>query len=169
MRHLVLVPLAALAACSGGSEPQKQESEAAPVEQMSAGQWEMTTEVTKLTQRDQGAPALKMPQGSKTSRSVCIGEGEVKQPPAGLFVPEELECTYRDSYISGGRVNATLACSREGLRGNIGTIVNGSFTADTIEATATTETSLSGDGDVRIDAKLTGRRTGDCTPEPAKK
>jgi hypothetical protein len=41
--------------------------------------------------------------------------------------------------------------------------VTGSFTETTLEGTASTETRLSGEGDVRIDTKLNGRRTGDCT------
>ncbi len=169
MRLLVLTPFLALAACSGGSEPPQTETEAPAAEQMSAGQWEMTTEVTQVVKRDKGAPAIDMPQGSKSSRSVCVAEADAKQPPPALFMPEGFDCKYRDSYVSGGRLNGTLACTRSGLGGTVATNVNGSFTADTFEGTATTETSLAGEGDARIDTKLTGRRTGDCTPAPAAK
>jgi hypothetical protein len=165
MRLIALLPLLAIAACSGSSEPAKQEgeAEAAPAATIAAGQWETSTEVTSLVQRDKGAPAIKMEKGSKTSRSVCVAEADGKQPPPALLVPEGLDCKYRDAYVSGGRLNATLACTRPGLSGDISTIVNGSFTATTLEGTATIETRLSGEGDARIDTRLTGRRTGDCT------
>jgi hypothetical protein len=168
MRFMALAPLLVIAACSDGAAPTKQDSDAPAAEQLSAGQWEMTSEVTKLTQRDKGTPAIKAPQGSKSTSSSCVAEADVKKPQPALFAPEGSECSYRDLYMSGGRLNATLACSRAGLGGTINTNVNGSFTATTFEGNATSETSLSGDGDVRIDAKLTGRRTGECSAAPAK-
>ncbi len=169
MRFIALAPLlVVVAACSEGAAPTKQEAEAPAAEQLSAGQWEMTTEVTRLTQRDKGAPAINMPEGSRSTTSSCVAEADVKKPQPALFAQEGSECSYRDIYMRGGRLNATLACSRAGLGGTIATNVNGSFTATTFDGDATTETSLSGEGDVRIDAKLTGRRIGDCTAAPAK-
>ena len=168
MRFIALAPLLVLAACSEGAAPTKQEAEAPAAEQLSAGQWEMTTEITKLTQRDKGAPAIDTPEGSRSTTSSCVAEADVKKPQPALFAGEGSECSYRDIYMRDGRLNATLACSRADLRGTIATNVNGSFTATTFEGTTSTETSLSGDGDVRIDAKLTGRRTGDCTAAPIK-
>lgn len=168
MRFIALAPLLVLAACSEGAAPTKQEAGTPAAQQLSAGQWEMTTEVTSLTQRDKGAPAIDMPVGSRSIVSSCVAEADVKKPQPALFAPEGSECTYRDIYMRGGRLNATLACSRPGLGGTIASNVNGSFTAETFEGTATTETSLAGEGDVRIDTKLTGRRTGDCTAAPAK-
>ena len=168
MRVIALAPLLVLAACSEGAAPTKEDAEAPRAEQLSAGQWEMTTEVTGLTQRDKGAPAIKTPVGSRSTVSSCVAEADVKKPQPALFASERSECSYRDFYMSGGRFNATLGCSRAGLGGTIATNVNGSFTATTFEGNATSETSLSGGGDVRIDAKLTGRRTGDCTAAPAK-
>jgi len=168
MRLAALTLILWLAACSGETEPAEQKSEAAAAEQFSAGQWEMATEVTKVMQRDQGPPAIDMAQGSKSSRSVCLTEAEAKKPQPALFVPEGFDCTYRDSYVRGGRVNATLACTRPGLSGNIATNINGSFTAEGFAGTSTTETSLAGQGDVRLDTKLSGRRIGACSAAPSK-
>ena len=168
MRATMLLPFLMLAACSGESQaPEKAEIDPA-AEHISAGQWEMTTEVTKVTQRDKGTPALKMPQGTKVATSTCVAEADVKRPPAAMFVPEGFNCEYRDSYMRGGRVNLTLQCTREGLSGDIPIAINGSYTAEGIEATGTAETRLSGDGDVEMETKLTGHRTGDCAASPAK-
>lgn len=167
MRGIILLPLFVLAACSDGSQPAEQQ-EAPAAEQIKAGQWEMTTEVTKVTKRDNGAPAIKMPEGSKTTTSTCVAEADVKKPPAALLVPDGFKCTYRDSYMHSGRINATLACTHGALAGDVAMVVNGSYTADTIEGTATTETRLVGEGDQKIDTKLTGHRTGACAAAPAK-
>lgn len=166
MRLLTMPLLLALAACSGETQPAENQTEAAAAEQLSPGQWEMVTLVTKVTKRDEGPPAIAMAEGSKSTRSVCIGEAEAQQPPPALFMPEGFDCKYRDAYVRGGRLNATLACTRTGLSGDIATNVNGSFTAETFEGNATTETSLSGLGDLRMDTELTGRRTGPCTAAP---
>jgi hypothetical protein len=165
MRLFLLMPLLAIAACSGG-EPTAKTEDAPAADKLNAGQWEMTTEVTKVTQRDKGTPAINMPEGSKTVTSSCLAEADAKKPQPAILAPEGSDCKYRDSYISGGRLNATLECTRAGLTGDISTAVNGSYTGDTIEATSTTETRLSGEGDLMIEAKLTGRRTGDCTAAP---
>ncbi len=162
MRLIALTPLLALAACSEGGEPTNKEAQAPAAKQLAAGQWEMTTEVVRVTQRDNAPPAIKSPEGSRTSTSLCVAEADAKKPQPALFAAEGSTCTYRDIYMSGGRINATLACERPGLNGSIATIVNGSYTADAIEATAVTETSLIGEGDARIEAKLTGKRGGPC-------
>ena len=168
MRFIAFVPLLVLAACSEGAAPPKQEAKAPKAEQLDAGQWEMTTEVTNVSQRDKGTPAIDTPKGSKATVASCVGESDAKKPQPALFASAGSECEYRDFYMQSGRLNATLSCSRAGLSGTIATNINGSFTADSFEGTATTETSLSGDGDVRIDSRLAGRRTGDCTAAPAK-
>ena len=162
MRATLLLPFLILAACSESSQaPEKAEPAAA--EHIKAGQWEMAIEVTKVTQRDKGAPALKMPVGTKLVTSSCVTEAEVKQPPAGLFVPEGFKCEKRDTYVRGGRINLTLECTRDGLSGDIPIVINGNYTAEGIEATSTAETRLTGDGDVMMESKLAGRRTGACS------
>jgi hypothetical protein len=166
MRLVILTPLLALAACSEGEQPAKKDAETAP-KQLSAGQWEMTSEVTKVTQRDKGKPAIAATEGGKTTTSSCLAEADVKSPQPAFFAGQEMKCTSRDVYMSRGRANVTLACKKAGLPGDIATIVNGTYTADSFEGTTTTETSLLGEGDVKIDAKLTGRRTGECSAAPA--
>ena len=163
MRFIALTPLLILAACSGGEEPKKAEADAPAATQLTPGQWEMTSEITQVTQRDQSAPAIDAPEGSKTTTSTCVAEADAKKPQPALFAREGFDCTYRDFYMSGGRINATLGCKSPGLSGDISTVVNGSYTGDTIEGTTVTETRLVGSGDVKLEAKVTGRRTGACT------
>lgn len=166
MRLFILTPFLVLAACSEGEQPAKKEADAAP-KQLAAGQWEMISEVTKVTQRDKGSPAFKESEGTKKTVSSCLAEADLKKPQPAFFIGEEMDCTTRDAYMSRGRANVTLACKKAGLPGDIATVVNGTYTADTFEGTATTETSLLGEGDVKIEATLAGRRTGECSAAPA--
>lgn len=168
MRILIVVPLLLAGACSEGAETAK--AEAPKVTAIQAGQWETTTEVTRLTQQDQGAPRIDTPAGTKLAGSVCITEADVKKPDPQLFVGSKDQCTYDNFYMSGGTVNAAMTCTREGLSGQIMTGVYGDYQADSFEATLDTSTHLATDGDVKIAAKVTGRHVGPCTaaaPEAA--
>ena len=162
MRRLASIAVLLLAAC--GEAPA--ENKAAPAAAAPApGQWELSGEVTRFTRADQGAPRINTPVGTRTTENVCVGPGG--RLPSAMFAGAGFTCTYPDYYVRGGRVNVTLHCRREGLSGDIPMTVNGSFQADSIEYTRNLRTSLVSDGDVEINTRVTGRRTGDCTPAAA--
>jgi hypothetical protein len=170
MRSLALLPLLMIAACSDGGDQvagdAKAKAEAAKNLQLAAGQWQITSEVTRLTEQDGGPPAINTPVGSRHETSACVTEGEGKKPkPVLLAGHEDYECEYSNFYMSSGTVNAQLNCRREGLSGEVRMTVDGTYTADTITAEQSISTFLSGNGDVNIQAKLTGRHTGPtCAP-----
>ena len=168
MRAFALVPLLLAAACSGGSEAPKQE-EAAAAQKLDAGQWELTTEVTKFAKADQGAPKIDAAVGTKETRTVCVGEADAAKPQPAMFGGEKDECTYGDFYMSDGRLSATVNCKRPGLSGNVATRADVDFKAKSLEGSLSTTTYLTTDGDVQISRKLTGRHTGQCAPEAPKK
>jgi hypothetical protein len=166
-----MLPLLILAACSeggDGGQSAKAKAEAARNLKLAAGQWEITAEVIKLTKQDNGQPALKTPEGSKTTASHCVAEADGKKPQPALFAGRGYSCQYGNFYMSSGTLNAQLNCRREGLAGEVRMTVDGSYTADTIEANQSISTFLSGNGDVNIQSKLTGRRTAPaCAPGAA--
>lgn len=158
MRYLGFVPLAALAACGGGAG---NDTKAAAPDTIRAGLYEVTAEATQFRQADQGEAALNMAVGTREVRSVCIGD----TTPADLFAAEGLTCRSGTSdYIRSGTISSTYRCTVEGHSGEAALAVSGSFTEDGFEATRNLRTAFSGDGDIVADARLTGRRTGDCTP-----
>lgn len=161
MRWMACTSLIVLAACGGGAgEENKAATKAAS---LAPGQWELTSEVTAFSKIDQGAtPQINTPVGTRATESVCVSEG---RPPAALFAGAGYDCRYDIYYARNGRLNTTMICRREGLSGSIATSADGNFGTDTIEYTRDMRTSLSGDGDVQIAARVTGRRTGECTPE----
>ena len=132
---------------------------------MSAGQWTISSEVTRFSQADKGSPKINTPVGTKASGGACLAAGEAKKPNPALFVGDGYDCTYRDSYMSGGTISANLECKRAGLDGLVMVNVSGSYTAETFDAEVATITHLGTDGDVQIGTKVTGRRSGECTAQ----
>jgi hypothetical protein len=163
MRWMTGVAVLALAACGDGGAEENKAVTSRPAT-IAAGQYELTSEVTAFSVVDGGRAQINAPVGTRTTDSVCVGTG---RPPTAFFSGEGYHCQYDNYYVRRGRINVTLACWRDGLSGNIPMIVDGPFTADTVEFVRDIRTSLDGTGDVQISAHVTGRRTGDCTPAPA--
>jgi hypothetical protein len=160
---LALLPAIALAACS--ENPQTSAAEAATrAESISGGQWQTVAEVTELRSTDSGAPKIDTPAGTKIEASLCLAEADAAKPSPALFVGADYDCTYSNFYMRNGRINAQMQCSRDGLQGNIGMNVTGTFTADSFEGKLETLSYLHTDGDVEIKSNLIGRRAGDCQP-----
>lgn len=172
MRRLVIVPLVLLAACSNADEKAaaeaKAKAEATKNLKLAAGQWATVAEVTRLTKQDNGTPAIDTPVGSKNEAAACVvqAEADAKKPnPVLLAGHEDYDCEYGNFYMSGGTLNAQLTCKRKGLDGEVRMTVDGTYTADTIEAEQSISTFLPGSGDVNIMTKLTGKRTAPaCAP-----
>jgi hypothetical protein len=164
MRGLIVIPLCLAAACSSGGEENKA-AEAADA--MQAGQWEISSEVTDFRSTDKATPALKAAAGDKASAPACIEAGEEDKPPAEMFAGVGYECEYRDRYISGNRINLSLECERDALEGKVMVSVQGTYTGESLEGTATATSFLPGDGDFVMNSKISGRRTGPACAAPA--
>lgn len=150
-----------LAACSE-APPAKVED--APPASLAAGQWELTREVTEFEKMDEGASAMTAKAGDKATSSVCLAPGDTAAPPSELLTGRaDMPCTQSMLYVSNGRINASLSCKPAGLAGTMSVSSDGTFTADALDLTLSGSTLLPGSGDVRIEEKLTGRRTGACT------
>lgn len=163
MRALALIAVVFVAGCGEAPVENKVERAAA----IAPGQWELTSEVTGFRQADQGRPGINTPVGTRATASICVGAGS--QLPTAFFAGEGYRCAYGTGsyYVHGGRINLTMACTREGLTGNIAMSVEGTFQANSAEFRRNVRTILVSDGDVEIDSRVTGRRTGDCTPDAA--
>jgi hypothetical protein len=159
MRKIGLVSLLLVAGCGGEAV----QNEAAPAaERIQAGQWELTSEVTMLQTLDQGTPKIDTPVGTRATETVCVGSG---QAPTDLFSGVDYRCNYDSYYARNGRINVTMQCARDGLSGGVPMTASGTFTQDSLQYDRELSTVLSTDGDVRIAARVTGRRTGQCAPE----
>jgi hypothetical protein len=162
MRALAMLPLLFVASCGDGAAENKAASAAAAP---SPGQWELTSQVTRFRKADQGRARIDTPVGTRATQSLCVAAGG--RLPTEMFSGDGFTCTYGNYYVRNGRANVTVNCRREGLTGEIPMTVDGTFEADSIALHRNLRTVLSGDGDVEIDADVTGRRTGACTPAAA--
>jgi Protein of unknown function (DUF3617) len=159
MRVLAWIPFVLIAGC--GEAPENKAEPAAAA--LAPGQWALTSEVTSFRQADQGRPAIDTPVGTRATAGSCAAPGH--QLPTEFLAGEGYRCNYGTYYVRNGRVNVTMSCTREGLDGSITMAAEGTFQANGVEFRRTLTTSLPGDGDVAIETRVTGRRTGDCTPE----
>ena len=164
MRGLIVIPLCLAAACSDASEENKAVEAAAS---MQPGQWEIGSEVTDFRSTDKATPALKAAAGDKAAAPACIEAGKEDEPPAEMFAGVGYECDYKDRYIRGGRINLSLECEREALEGKVMVSVQGTYTGESLEGTATATSFLPGDGDFVMNSKISGRRTGPACAAPA--
>ena len=159
MRRLALLALLGAASCGDDSAQNK----AAPVVPVPPpGQWELTAQVTSFAKTDNGTARINTPVGTRTTQSLCVGGGA--QLPTPMFSGDDFTCTYGNYYVRNGTANATLTCQRHGLTGNILMTVDGTFGADRLSLHRNISTMLTPDGNAQIEADVTGRRTGACTP-----
>ena len=163
MRSLAFASLIVLGACSeGGGEKKAPEADTSKL-QLAAGQWQTVSEVTDMKKEDDGAPAMKADKGTKMEVSNCVGEGEGKKPPAAVLAGlENASCEYQSIYMSRGRLNASMSCTRPGLNGQILVGTEGTYTDKSFDLTSNVRTLLASDGDISFNAKVTGAHAGAC-------
>ncbi|HEY0043343.1 MAG TPA: DUF3617 family protein [Allosphingosinicella sp.] len=167
MRYWMMLPLcAALGACGGETAPEPKAEEQAAT--MAAGQWETAFEVTAMRSTDTTTPAVKAAVGDKAAASTCVTEADKAKPDPAIFAGEGYTCKYAENtYIRGGRLNASLSCTHEGVKGEIMMQIDGSYKGDSFEARANVNSYLPGSGDFAMTRTLKGRKTGDTCTAPA--
>ena len=133
---------------------------------LAAGEYEVSSEVTKLASADKSTPATKIKRGDKTTVKGCVGDDG--KPDMALFVEAGDKCTATSSYVRSGRVSIQYQCNRPG-HGGLYPNVDGNITAGGFEALVNTSTAFSGDGDYTLSRHLTAKRVGNCPAEVAAK
>lgn len=164
MRALIIVPLClAAAACSGGDETNNQSAETPTL--LPAGTWQTEFEVKTFRSADKTTPALKAKEGDKEKVDSCVPEADRAKPAPELFAGGGYDCTYANSYIKNGMINAGISCTRPELKGQINMTVQGSYDADSFEATVDATSYLPGPGDFTLSRKVEGKLSpGACQP-----
>lgn len=165
MRNLVIAAGAALFVTACGGEAPQQNASAETPDKPVAGQYQASWTVTALRSVDKTTPATNLKDKATGTSTACVdGSGAID--PA-LFAEDGDECAIENKYISGGRISMDVKCSRKGAPGEIRQSISGSYTADGIEAEASTSTYLTGAGDYAMTRTFTAKRSGECAPAPA--
>jgi len=164
MRIVAIVAAGMLAACSSEAPPGEAPAETATA--LTPGEYEMTSKVTSF-RATEGAPVSKAKVGDSFVTRACVAADGTLDP--AIFAEDEGKCTATNSYIRGGRLSMQLSCTRPDAPGQIMPGVEGKFTADRFDGTATTTTYLTGPGDYALTRTVTAKRIGECPPVAAAK
>ena len=164
MRNLFIAAGAVtlLAGCGDDAAPVKNEPEAA--ESLQPGQYQAQWKVASLRSVDKTTPTTNLKQDSTGTTTACVTD----QIDPVLFAEDGDSCTIGNPYVSGGRMQMDLTCTRKGQSGQVRQSVNGTFTADSIDAEVSTTTYLSGAGNYAMTRHYTAKRLGECPPAAAK-
>jgi len=171
MRLLIgIAAVAALAACGGGDDGGGNEANAGKASggggsagaTMQPGEWEMTTTVTRMNVT--GMPAgMNAPMPPAQTARNCLTPEEAAQASEN-FLSETTGagegCTAENSSMSGGRIQATVQCTRP--EGRVRMTMNGTYSATTLDMTQRVQTSAPGGQNVEMEARISGRRVGEC-------
>lgn len=178
----LLIPVALIAGC--GKAPDDLEMKNASVAEVQAaankvqaitpGQWEVVTEITEvrlpgLEGADPGiadAMAAQM-KGRTQTQTSCVTPEQARGPSSALIGGDANgACSFESFSLLRGKLNAVMTCRKPGDPGQMVVATNGTYAGDVValESVMRIEQTLDQPKEkaMRLVAKVTGRRTGDC-------
>jgi len=165
---MAFAALAILAACSGKSDDKSADEAAqAAALKLQPGQWEMTSEVTKMEMPGHNGemPGLKQ---AKVTTSNCITQAQVDQPQPTLFSATKGACKYDEFSMKDGRITSSMTCKQPNTDNGMHMRVDGKYTATSMDATVEMVSAMPG-GNMTMSSTLSGKRVGECTGETPEK
>ena len=155
--NITAITAATLLASCGSEAPKPAAVEKAGA--LSPGEYEVSSEVTKIQSADKSTPATTAKLGDKAVTRACVAADGTIEP--AMFIDTGDSCSAQSTYARSGRLSIQYQCSRK-AKGLVYPNADGNFTADGFEAIVTVSTAFSGDGDYNLTRKLTAKRVGDC-------
>lgn len=187
MRHAMLIPLTALAlpltlaACGGDEVSMTNASPAEVAKKVDAaggmrfkpGKWEMTIQTVSVDipglegemKKQMSDMMLKKVQ----AHTSCITKKQAESPPAEVIARSQGRCKYENFQMDGGKIDGTLVCPAQGMSGAMKMRVVGTFDDESFAIDNDMEATAQGGPAMKIKAKSSGKRIGDCTAEEEKK
>jgi hypothetical protein len=149
-----------------GAEPRAVASAEGEGLTIQPGEWEITMEM-QATQAS-GAPAgMRMPQIPPSTMRSCVTPEQVARANASFLNGgghAGMDCDYSHVSVSGGRIQGTSTCSREGMQATV--VMDGSFTPTSYDIRQQMQSTMHG-RTMASTNHLVGRRIGECTPAQA--
>ncbi|MCP3730639.1 DUF3617 domain-containing protein [Sphingomonas sp. MG17] len=183
MRHAVLIPLTALALTACGDnevsltnaspEEVAKKVDAAGGTRFKPGKWEMTIQTVSVDIPGLDGEMKKqmtemMLKKVQTSTS-CITKKQAESPPAEVIARSQGRCKYENFQMDGGKIDGTLVCPAQGMGGAMKMRVAGTFDDESFAIDNDMEATSPNGPAMKIKAKSSGKRIGDCTAEEEKK
>ncbi len=159
----------ALVGCgSGGSKGSEQSAEDVAKEmaalKMRPGQWEATNEVVSANAPGLPAEALRGMVGQKSTVSNCVTPEQAAKPSANFLAGQrDSECTYEDFSMDDGQMTGTMSCAVPGVPGRTVMKMNGKYSPVAYDMDMDMDVAIPGGAKMKLKARTTGRRVGDCT------
>ena len=124
------------------------------------GQWEVTTQVTRMNIPNMPAGAAP-PTPPPTTVRYCMTAAEASRPGANFLTGSGQSggCTYSDFSMTGGRLQGTVQCNQQGT--TMRTTMTGQFSATSYEISQQAQIEAAGMR-TEVESRTTGRRVGDC-------
>jgi hypothetical protein len=159
MRKWGIVAVGLLAACAKEAPP----AEVVAAKSLTPGEYAMTSKITAFRSTDGAIPASKAKIGDTFETRACVAADGTLDP--AIFAAAGEKCSATNDYVSDGRMSIQMSCTRPDAPGQIMPAIDGKFTADHFEGTATTTTYLTGPGDYALTRTVTAKRAGECPPQ----
>ena len=171
-RSIAAMAALALVSCSGGGSENKAEGgdkagasgegagAGGATATMQPGQWEITTEVVRMSAPNM-PQGMSMPNPPPTTVRTCLTAEQAAAPSGGFLTGsgENSGCTASNMTMTGGRIQGTVQCEQPGT--TMRSTLDGTFTPTSMEMNQRVETSAQG-MTMEIESRTTGRRVGDC-------
>lgn len=171
MRKILLCcgAVAALAGCGSGEKKAGEQSPEEVAKEMAAlnmrpGQWQATNEILSANAPGLPAEALREIVGQKSMVSNCVTPEQAAKPSANFLAGQkDSDCTYQDFSMDDGRMTGTMSCSVAGTPGKTVMKMEGKYSPVAYDMNMDMDVEIPGGAKMKVKARTTGRRTGDCT------
>jgi hypothetical protein len=170
MRMLLLTGLL-LAGCQQAAdkgENKAGKADAPAAQAFTPGAWETTSQITAMDIPGMPEEMSKANVGQVNRFTSCMTPEMAKKPDANFFTNNSgtTSCKGERFDMAGGRLQAAMVCTDRNVPGEMRLTIDGSYTADSYQATSTMQRSDgSGNTLMKVKAKTSARRTGACKAE----
>ncbi len=153
----------AVAPSASGENEKNAMAPSASGEKMRPGQWEMAVQTVSVEAPNMPKQVADMMAArQKMTTRNCITPQQAQNPGADMFRgKKDGNCTYENFSVSGGRVKGTMTCKGGDQPGAVTLEMDGRYDAESYDISQKMTMAMQGMS-MKIDARVTGRRIGDC-------
>jgi hypothetical protein len=131
------------------------------------GRWEVQMQVKEFD--IPGIPAkmkgmMQKEMGKQRSVATCLTPEEAAKPKGEFFQPGNDDCTYKSFAMEGGRIDAAMTCTQQGMTQDMR--MKGTYSEDAYDIAIQTSGEMQGQP-MSMEMGIVSRRVGECRGEEA--